>query len=161
LIPYVLLIAGYDTFRVSDGSDHTPHAAGSLEKMDAPKASVRARVLVVDDERLIADTVAQILNMHGYDAFTAYGPDEALKLADRFRPDVLLTDVMMPAMNGLDLAAAMEKLFPAIKVLLFSGQAGSNALLQRRHIDDAWMSIVPKPIHPEKLVEALRALQAR
>ncbi len=151
----------YERYRASAGSPVPPPGAGRFPDDEGATAPTRNRVLVVDDERLIADTVAQILNIHGYDAFSAYSGTEALKLAESFRPDYLLTDVMMPVINGIDLALSIEKLVPNVKVLLFSGQAGTNALLQRRHIDGTHFPIVAKPIHPERLVEALSELKPR
>jgi DNA-binding NtrC family response regulator len=135
-----------------------PSGIANFLNAGSKTSSARQRVLVVDDERLIADTVAQILNLHGYDAFTAYSADDALTLATGFRPDVLLTDVLMPNMNGIELAVEMEQQFPAIKVLLFSGQAGTSALLQEMDHVTARFHVVAKPIHPEKLVDAIRRL---
>ena len=119
------------------------------------------RVIVVDDEHLIADTVAQILNVHGFDAFCVYSGEEALHLAKRFRPDYLLADVMMPKLNGIDLAIAMETIFPSLKVLLFSGQTEVTAAMQRQKASGSRFAVVAKPIHPEKLVQKLRSLQAQ
>ena len=115
----------------------------------------RRRVLVVDDERLIADTVAQILNIHGYDAFTAYGANDALTMAESFFPDFLLSDVMMPGKNGIELAVAMQEMLPAVKVLLFSGQAGTSQLVEQ---SDMTFTLVAKPIHPDRLLKVLEKL---
>ena len=142
----------------SDGTPLPPPGALSALHGNDQKDVQRRRVLVVDDERLIADTVAQILNIHGYDAFVAYDGHEALKLAEGYRPDFLLSDVMMPVMNGIDLAVAVERMLPSIKVLLFSGQAGTNALLQRTNVD---FTLEAKPIHPEKLLRVLERLGSR
>jgi CheY-like chemotaxis protein len=151
----------FDIVHASDGSRMPPPGDGFHADAVGEAAAKLGRVLVVDDERLIADTVAQILNLHGDDAFSAYGGAEALKLAESFRPDYLLTDVMMPVMNGIDLARAVEDLLPSVKVLLFSGQAGTSALLQRRRVDESHYNIVAKPIHPDKLVQTLRNLTPR
>ena len=118
----------------------------------------RRRVLVVDDERLITDTVVQILNIHGYDAFGAYSAKEALKLAENFLPDFLLSDVMMPGTNGIDLAVAVQEMLPAVQVLLFSGQAGTSQLLEGR---DLPFVLEAKPIHPDKLIKTLQNLGQR
>jgi CheY-like chemotaxis protein len=151
----------YDIIRASDGSQMPPSRPGNLAGADGATASTLSRVLVVDDERLIADTVAQILNIHGYDAFTAYSGPDALKLAARFQPDYLVSDVMMPVMNGVDLAMQIEKLLPAVKVLLFSGQAGTSALMEQYRLDGSNYKLVAKPIHPERLVQLLREMGSR
>lgn len=121
-------------------------------------APCRRRVLVVDDERLITDTVVQILNIHGYDAFGAYSAKEALKLAGSFLPDFLLSDVMMPGTNGIDLAVAVQAMLPTVLVLLFSGQAGTSQLIQDR---DLPFALEAKPIHPDKLIKTLENLGRR
>lgn len=118
-------------------------------------ATRRRRVVVVDDERLIADTVSQILNIHGYDAFPAYDPEQALKLAKDFHPDLLLSDVVMPGMNGIELATALQKIQPDLKVLLLSGQAGTIDLLRRSTLQ---FTLEAKPIHPRKLLATLDML---
>ncbi len=86
--------------------------------------TAKARVLVVDDEKMVADTTSEILDGAGFDAKAAYDGRTALEIAVRFRPDCLLTDVLMPRMNGVELAIAITKLLPAIRIVLFSGQAG-------------------------------------
>lgn len=130
-----------------------PHdAAMHLKEHAAPR---RRRVLVVDDERLIADTVAQILNIHGYDAFTAYGAKDALKMAESFVPDFLVSDVMMPGTNGIELAMAVQEMQPTVKILLFSGQAGTSLLVEQSKLE---FMLVAKPIHPDRLLQVLEKL---
>jgi CheY-like chemotaxis protein len=159
------MITGYDitsTYRmVRSSGDGTLPLRGGHTGANTRRDGSLPRVLVVDDDRLIADTVTKILNMHGYDAFCSYGGPEALKLAESFRPDYLLTDVMMPLLNGVELALAVERLLPSVKVLLFSGQAGSTALLQEQENHGPAFTVVAKPIHPEKLVQKLRSLTGR
>ena len=114
------------------------------------------RILVVDDERLVADTLVEILNSEGYQVSAAYDGWTALEAAGRFRPDYLLSDVLMPRMNGVELAIAMRNLHPAVKIFLFSGQAGISEILldgQRRGYE---FELIAKPIHPLKLIERLR-----
>src|ERR1700729_3989612 len=91
------------------------------------------RVLVVDDEKLIADTTCQILDGAGFHAQAAYDGWAALDIAGKFRPDYLLTDVLMPRMNGVELAIAIIKMSPATRIVLFSGQAGISEILLKGH----------------------------
>src|SRR5262245_45394355 len=86
-------------------------------------SGTKLTVLVVDDEPIIADTIKEILNRNGFIAQSAYGGDEALQAAEQFSPDILLTDVLMPKINGVDLAIMLSKFHPGTRVLLFSGQA--------------------------------------
>ena len=144
--------------RLQGDSSFPPSLHTVIAHFDEQSAPRRRRVLVVDDERLIADTVVQILNIHGYDAFGAYSAAEALKLAENFMPDYLLSDVMMPGTNGIDLAVAVQEMLPAVLVLLFSGQAGTSQLIENRNLPFA---LEAKPIHPEKLIKTLEKLGRR
>ncbi|MGB6130878.1 MAG: response regulator [Acidobacteriaceae bacterium] len=120
------------------------------------QAPRRARVLVVDDQRLIADTVAEILTNAGFEAVAAYDGWQALEIASRFRPDCLLSDVLMPRMNGVELAITLRQKDPRLTILLFSGQAGISEILlegQRRGYE---FELIAKPIHPLKLIERLK-----
>jgi CheY-like chemotaxis protein len=127
------------------------------EGAEEPATKKRAPlVLVVDDEELVADTVAEILKMNGFRAVTAYGGKGALDVAKRLRPDYLLTDVLMPLMNGVELALAIQKVSEATKILLFSGQAGASTILEEAAAAGHEFELLSKPIHPEKLIQALR-----
>jgi DNA-binding response OmpR family regulator len=146
------------TLRLDGDSAFTPPPHDVAEHFGEQSAPRRRRVLVVDDERLIADTVVQILNIHGYDAFGAYSADEAMKLAENFLPDFLLSDVMMPGTNGIDLAIAVQEMLPTVLVLLFSGQAGTSQLIEDR---DLPFALEAKPVHPDKLIKRLENLGRR
>ena len=91
----------------------------------------RPVVLVVDDESAIADTLAEILTLSGYAAMPVYDGEEALETALLMPPELLITDVMLPGMSGIELAITMRRIFPDCKVLLFSGQAATTDLLRR------------------------------
>ena len=116
----------------------------------------RPRVLIVDDEKLIADTCAEILDGAGFDTKTAYDGWAALEMVREFQPDYLLTDVLMPRMNGVELAIYVSKMLPAAKVLLFSGQAGISEILLQGNEQGFEFELVAKPIHPIKLIERLQ-----
>ncbi len=87
-----------------------------------PHSSRHLRVLVVDDERVIADTIAMILNSQGYEAFTAYSAEEALAWSNREHPNVVITEIMMMSdMSGIELAIHLAENLPECKVVLMSG----------------------------------------
>src|ERR1700683_4645775 len=81
----------------------------------------RPVVLVVDDESAIADTLAEILTLSGYAAMAAYDGEEALEFALFTPPELLIADVMLPGMSGIELGITMRRIFPDCRVLLFSG----------------------------------------
>ena len=115
-------------------------------------------VLVVDDEQTVANTTIEILNMAGFCAFVAYDGQTALELAAKFHPDILLTDVVMPEMNGVELALAVNKLLPRTQILLISGQAGTIDLLEKARSEGHAFELIAKPVHPLKLIERLKSL---
>jgi CheY-like chemotaxis protein len=88
-----------------------------------PDNHAKPKVLVVDDERVIADTLAMILNQSGFQARAVYSGETALETAATFEPDMLITDVIMADLNGIDAAIQIRTILPRIKILLFSGQA--------------------------------------
>jgi CheY-like chemotaxis protein len=119
----------------------------------------RPRVLVVDDQRLIVDTISEILEGAGFEVAGAYDAWEALEAAAGFRPDHLLSDVLMPRMNGVELAVAIRKMYPSVKILLFSGQAGISEILLDARNRGFEFDLIPKPIHPLKLIERIKDQQ--
>jgi DNA-binding response OmpR family regulator len=116
------------------------------------------RVLIVDDERLIADTLTAILNEHDFEAVGVYSGEEALDAARTMQPDVVLSDVLMPKMSGIDLGIKIRQEFPETSIFLFSGQAATAELLHQAQADGHPFELLPKPIHPEHLMARLRGL---
>ena len=116
----------------------------------------QSKVLIVDDQRLIADTLAEILGNAGFDAVAAYDGFDALDKASRFHPNWVLTDVLMPRMNGVELAIAIRKNYPNSAILLFSGQTNISEILQEEHRQGYQFELIAKPIHPMRLIERLK-----
>jgi CheY-like chemotaxis protein len=118
--------------------------------------SPRPKVLVADDERVIADTLAMILNQSGFVARAVYSGEKALELAESFVPDMLISDVIMADLNGIDAAIKIRALLPSIKILLFSGQAATADLLEKARAQGYEFEILAKPVHPQDLLNKLR-----
>jgi CheY-like chemotaxis protein len=117
----------------------------------------RSRVLVVDDERVIADTLAMILNQSGFEARPVYSGEKALELASEWKPDMLISDVIMADLNGIEVAIRTRALLPKIKILLFSGQAATADLLEKARARGYEFEILAKPVHPQDLLTRLRS----
>jgi DNA-binding NtrC family response regulator len=112
-------------------------------------------VLVVDDERVIADTLSIILSNSGFSTMTAYNGESALKLARANPPDLLITDVVMPGMTGIDLAITVTQTLPGCKVLLFSGQAATVDLLEEARNSGHNFTTLTKPVHPTDMLRRI------
>lgn len=118
--------------------------------------SEKQRIIVADDERVIADTLAIILNHDGFDARAVYSGEEALQVAAGFDPHMLISDVVMGELNGVETAIMMRTLVPSIKVLLFSGHSNAADLLKKANALGFNFDILAKPVHPKDLLSRLR-----
>ena len=105
-------------------------------------------VLVVDDEPLIAETLATILNGHGIAAITASDGPAALEVAELIPPQMLLSDVALPGMNGFELASAITRSVPDCEVILFSGQYSTCELVSTEYKNGRDFLTLIKPVHP-------------
>lgn len=115
-------------------------------------------VFVVDDEELIASTLRIILQQAGFRARSFIKPLEALKAVRLEAPDLLISDVAMPLLSGIDLAIQVRELCPDCKVLLFSGQASTSHLLEAARENGHDFEVLLKPVHPSKLLTRIQNL---
>jgi DNA-binding response OmpR family regulator len=116
------------------------------------------RVFVVDDESIITTTLGLILRQHGFDAHCFDLPLEALRASREMAPDLLITDVMMPLLSGIELAIQMREHCPDCRVLLFSGQASTSDLLEAARSKGHYFRALTKPVHPAGLLKEIRAM---
>jgi CheY-like chemotaxis protein len=116
----------------------------------------KPRVLVADDERVIADTLAIILNQAGFDATAVYSGEKAVEMAQILKPDMLISDVIMTGMTGIEAAIITRSKLPKCKILLFSGQAATADLLEKARAQGHEFEILAKPVHPTDLLAKLR-----
>lgn len=116
------------------------------------------RVLIIDDERRVADTLVMILEREGYEAASAYNGAAALQKIKSFTPDCVISDVLMSGMNGIELCATIEKLHPDCHILLFSGQASTNLLVEKARAQGHRWELLAKPVDPDELLERLSSM---
>lgn len=116
------------------------------------------KVLVVDDETVIADTLATILNQSGFESRAVYSGENAVRLAPIFHPDMLISDVIMADLNGIDTAIRIRAILPHIKILLFSGQAATADLIEKARAKGHDFEVLAKPVHPQDLLNRLRGV---
>ena len=109
-------------------------------------------VMVVDDESSIADTLGEILTRSGYRAVTAYDGESALESALLKPPSVLIADVNLPGMSGIDLAITVRRMFPDCNVILFSGHAATADLLAGANRMGHHFVLLSKPVRPSELL---------
>lgn len=115
-------------------------------------------VLIVDDEVGIADSLTEILAGYGYAARAVYSGIDAINHCHELCPDIVVSDVVMPKLNGVDTVLAIREFCPKIRILLFSGQAGTSDILARARAKGHDFELLPKPIHPDRLLKTLASL---
>jgi len=113
------------------------------------------RVLVVDDERIIADSLALILRGRGFDSRAAYSGEEAAEIAVTWQPDAVISDVVMGKMDGVALAMYLAQILPRCKVLLISGNPATEQLIDASKDSGYEFPILPKPLHPDNIFDFL------
>jgi DNA-binding NtrC family response regulator len=119
------------------------------------------KVLIVDDERTIADTLAEIFSTRcGYETRAVYTAEEAMNMLAEWYPDLAILDVVLPKMNGIDLAILLTAQYPACQLLLFSGQQCTVDLLEEATRKGYKFDVLAKPSHPTVIIETAARLLA-
>lgn len=142
--------------RFSSGGHRAPPPAMAADPdgfASAPAALPR-KVLVVDDQRDLAELAEALLSSHGLEVVVAYSAQEALQaLQLNTDIDAVFSDIMMPGMNGLDLADLVDERYPHVKVVLTSGYTLPSLLADRRKR----YLFAPKPYNIATILTLLRS----
>ena len=118
-----------------------------------------ATVLIVDDDPALLDILAEQVSLFGYQPIKAASGEKALEVVPRHPEiDLMLTDVMMPSMNGVDLARQIVELYPEIKILFMSGYICPS--LAHYGVQDNDPFFLQKPFTPNTLISKMRNVLA-
>jgi len=112
-----------------------------------------SKILFVDDEETIADTLALIFSQRGYDTRAAYSAEQALEIIAEWPPDLAILDVVLSKIHGIDLAILLTQKRPNCRILLFSGQTLTSDLLAEAEKKGYTFTILAKPVHPALLLD--------
>ena len=110
---------------------------------------------------MIAETVVEILKQEGFEGTGVATGSSAIELARTWLPDIALSDVIMPGLNGIETGIKIREIAPRCKVILFSGQAATVDLLEKAREQGHRFEILAKPIRPEQLVSVIRDASGR
>lgn len=110
------------------------------------------KVLIVDDERTITDTLVMIFFGNGYDARGVYSAEDARDLILTWTPNLAIIDVLLPGMNGIDLAILLKAMCPDCRFTLFSGHGATANLLEHAQRQGHRFEVRSKPVHPTELL---------
>lgn len=128
------------------------------EAVRMPMQKPTRRILIVDDEMAIADTLALIFKSQHFETRTAYSAERAVEILAEWRPDLAILDVILPEMNGIDLAIVIKDNYRSCHVLLFSGHANTAMLLEEAGKKGHQFEVLAKPVHPNIMLERASAL---
>jgi len=115
-------------------------------------------VFVVDDEPGTASMIAAILNASGFQVTAFTDPEKVMQAAESCCPNILVSDVFMPHMNGIELAIKFQVAYPKCKILLFSGNAAANRLMKVATKKGHAFTIMSKSTLPNEIVAAVTNL---
>lgn len=117
-------------------------------------------IFVVDDEEIIASTIAAILRLKGLDTVPFTRSSEALETSRSVAPDLLISDIMMPTLSGPELAQRIQARHPNCKVLLFTGEWDRADVEIAAYEQGLTYELIPKPVHPKELLRKVREMLA-
>ena len=134
------------------------HASHAVTARTLPVYLRARKILIVDDEPLIADMLADLLTLHGHNVEKAYSGFAALLIARRFRPDVLICDVIMPGIDGVETASRVRSCVPRCQVVLVTAEISTaTVLLDKRHFVGQ-VDVLDKPVHSRQLLEIIASI---
>jgi CheY-like chemotaxis protein len=119
------------------------------------------RVLVVDDDRLVADTLTLIFEKSGFTAKAAYSADQGLECSREFLPNLLLCDVTMPGRDGLSLVSDVTRELPACRILVLTGfYSNLKSVRDQTRKLSRPVGILTKPCQPSEVLREAAVLLA-
>ncbi len=113
-----------------------------------------ARLLVLDDEEGIRESLDFLLSGEGIDVATAATAQEALDIATRFRPQVLIADWALVGESGIDVSKALREAFPGLQTIMITGFSGEDLRAAARN--EPFFAIMEKPFDIDDLLAAVR-----
>ena len=118
------------------------------------RINTKPRVAVIDDEPIIADTLTEILNLHGYEARAHYSGEDALATVGEFCPQVVLSDVRMEKIDGIETALRIRESQPGCRIILFTASPVRREI--NNMIRDLGFEFLQRPLHPGEILALLR-----
>ncbi len=120
---------------------------------------MKTRVLVVDDDRLVADTLSLVFQANGFESEARYSAAEGFERAKSFAPAIMLCDITMPLESGLELADRVHDALPGTQLLLLTAYSSNAASVRAQsHRMRRPLKLLSKPCRPDDLLRETRAL---
>jgi two-component system, OmpR family, alkaline phosphatase synthesis response regulator PhoP len=120
--------------------------------------NTKKKILIVDDEQAIANSLSWVLEMEGFETSIAYSGEEAVEKALSFKPEILICDIRMAGISGIEAATQIRETLPACHVILISGHVFLPDLAAGGAGSKPSFDFLSKPVHPRVLIKKLRTL---
>jgi DNA-binding response OmpR family regulator len=120
---------------------------------------MKPRILIVDDDRLVADTLCMVFQVNGFESEARYSAREGFERAQTFAPALILCDVTMPEESGLQFAVRVQDAMPETRMLMLTAYSSNVADVraQSRRLKRP-LHLLSKPCRPDDLLRETRAL---
>lgn len=120
---------------------------------------MKPRILIVDDEKEFVETLAQRLTIRDYDVTTAFSGEEAVETVKGYNFDVVILDVLMPGMDGIEALRGIKELKPLIEVIMLTGNATVESAVEGMKLGAH--DYLMKPCETEELIEKVNKAYER
>ncbi len=118
-----------------------------------------SKVLFIDDEEGIRKIFSILLRKEGYQVFTAKSGEEGLKIFEQEMPPIVITDIKMPGMDGIEVLKRVKEINPEAEVIIITGYGNMNSAIEALKLDAS--DFLPKPVKDEALLVALKRAQEK
>ena len=132
------------------------HPGGIAWESPVMRTNVKPKVLVIDDEQIVADTLATILKLHGFNSKSFHSGEAALECVEGFHPDVVLSDIRMHKLDGIETAKRIRELHPECRIILFTATRVDDST-RHQIIEELGFEFLERPLHPAEVLTRLRA----
>lgn len=116
------------------------------------------KILIIDDEASVAETLEMIFRGCGYEVRIAFSAEQGIEVIAQWQPDLAIVDVMLPRMNGIEFGTVLKANYPACHILLVSGHPGTGELLELARQQGHNFEILAKPLHPALILDIVAHL---
>ncbi|MGB8580416.1 MAG: ATP-binding protein [Candidatus Sulfotelmatobacter sp.] len=150
------------TFRVYLPIVEEPVSPRKVPKVSSPVTTGSETVLLAEDQSSIRTVLREFMEAQGYKVLEAQNGNEAIEIAKHYTGsiEVLVTDVIMPQLRGIELAERLTEIYPGLCVILMSGYS-EDALVENRLLSERNMTLIQKPFDPEELAQKIRESLSR
>ncbi len=119
----------------------------------------KPRILIVDDELDFASTLAERLRLRSYDTHVVTSQNETLALVDKIKPDVVLLDLNLSGISGIEILMTLRNVFPEVEVILLTGHMNLAGTIEGLRLDS--FHYIFKPFNIQELIEKIDGVSAK